>query len=345
MSGLLDADMQTIRSWLTAGWRWWIDELAGLVPGRWRETAVNRLALVAWDPALGTLKPLPARSGAAPLADAAMALILPREATLIRVIETPAVSLRDVANLVELDADRIMPLARNDVLLGLRVRTRTEAADKTPGGARLSVEVAGLPRTTAEALSQTLAKSARKPACVLVAAPEPGHSLPIDLLPALRRAGLAGRPADRSAAPWWYGAAFLFALNIALLVWRDAASVDSLAAVVDAQAPAVKVAHGIIARMHRQDAIVAATTNARRTTEPLAMLARIDAALPPGTWLQRYSWTGDSLQIAGFHPPKTDVPGALRHAGLIVGRYGNTSNEAPTPLGEPFEITLKLGKR
>lgn len=341
MSGLLDADMQTVRGWIADGWRWWIDELRDVIPRRWRETSTARLALMAWDPDRAVLKPMLAHGNAAIRASAPVAVVLPADCTLIRSIETPAVSQRDVANLVELDADRIMPLPRNEVVIGFRIAGR---ANGMTGANRLTVEVAGLPRARADALARLLATMTRAPACVLVSAPEPGEPMPIDLLPALRRAGLAGST-ERSAAPLWLAAGFLFLLNVALLVWRDSAMTDNLSGVVEAQQPAVKVAHGIIARMHRADAMVAATTKARRDREPLALLARVDAALPPGTWLQRFNWKEDSIQIAGFHPPKTDVPGALRKAGLTVGHYGDTSNEAPTPLGEPFEITLKLGKR
>lgn len=340
--GILDADMQTLRAAALAGWRWWIDELAGLVPQGWRNRAAGQFALLAYDPVRHALEPLASSDGATSRASAPVAVVLPADLTLIRTIAMPPISPRDVANLVELDVDRIMPLARGDVLLGTRVQARTDPEGKAE--TRLMVEVAGLPRAHAEALAPVLASAARAPACVLVSEPEAGRPMPIDLLPALRRAGLAGA-ADRSAAPLWLAVAFAVLLNIGLLVWRDAATLDQLSATVEQQQPAVNVAHAIIARMRRDDQIAAATIAARRTREPLALLARIDAALPQGTWLQRFTWTGDTLQMAGFHPAKADVPGALRKAGLAVARYGDTSNEAPTPLGEPFEITLKLGKR
>lgn len=339
--GILDADMQTLQSWALDGWRWWIDELIGVVPRRWRERTTSRLALLAYDPVKGRLTPMPSPDGIVASAGAPVAVVLPPALTLIRTIETPVVSQRDVANLVALDADRIMPLARDEVLLGARVRDRI--APIGIGAAHLSVEVAGLPRATAEALAQVLATRDRAPAHVLVSAPEPGQPMPIDMLPALRSAGLAGAT-SRSSAPLWLAVGFAFVLNIGLLVWRDSATLDTLSNVVDQQQPAVKVAQKIIARMHQEDAIVGAAIDARRRHEPLALLARIDAALPEGTWLQRFSWTGNAVQLAGFHPPKADVPGALRKAGLVVGRYGDTSNAAPTPLGEPFEISLKLDK-
>ncbi|WP_420383916.1 hypothetical protein [Novosphingobium sp.] len=332
MSGLLNADMQTLRGWAEQGWRWWLGELAGLVPRRWREGRHRRLALSLYDPLSGRLDPIGDARPRAPLA-----VVLPRDLVLTRLIETPALGARDLNKLITLDADRIMPLARGEALLA--------ASARGPAGpGRIQVEVAGLPRARAEMLSLALAHAPRVPAAVLVGAPEPGLAQPVDLLPALRAAGLAGG-VERSAAPLWLAVAFLFLINMGLLVWRDTATLDTMSALVDQQAPAVNVAHGIIARMRREDAIAAATVTARRKREPLALLARIDAALPSGTWLQRFTWTGDSVKLAGFHPAKADVSGALRTAGMAVARYGDTSNAAPSPLGEPFEITLKLGKR
>jgi len=335
-TGILNADMPTLRRWIADGWRWWIDELQDLVPQRWRNAAARRLALFAYDPARGTLTQIATHGGENTGVRAPMAVVLPPGLTLIRTIEAPALGRRDIENLIELDADRIMPLIGSAMLLGMRIHPRD-------GAARTLVDVAAIARNDADALAQTLAGTGRTPVSVLVRAPEPGHPMPVDLLVALRRAGLLGTT-DRSAAPLWLAAGFLFLFNIGLLVWRDAAMLDNLSAIVDQQQPAIKVSHGIIARMRRDDAIGNATRAARRTQEPLAQLARIDAAMPPGTWLQRYTWTGKGTTLAGFHPARADVPGALRKAGLTVDRYGDTSNEAPTPLGEPFEITLKPGK-
>ena len=336
--GVLNADMQSLLGLLGTGWRWWRDEMLAMVPHWWRESGQSRLALLAYQPEREELLPLISRTDRPAKASAPIAVVLPPELTLIRNITTPSVGERDLPNLVALDADRIMPFGRGEVLLGARVLAR----DAQSG--RQTVEVAGLARTSAESLALTLARAGRLPARVLVSMPEPGQPTPIDLLPALRRAGLAGA-ADRWVAPLWLAVGFLFLLNIGLLVWRDAAQLDNLAAVVDQQQSAVNIAHGIIARMRREDAIAAATAAARRSHEPLALLAQIAAALPPGTWIQRFTWQGNSVQLAGFHPPKADVSGALRRAGLAVARYGDTSNEAATPLGEPFELTLRLAKR
>jgi general secretion pathway protein L len=334
--GILDADMATMRGWLATGLRWWLDELTGMVPRRWRDRGVGRLAFHVYDPEAGTLEPLPTAGGGRTRPDAAAAVVLPPRLTLVRTIAYPAVSERDLGNLIELDRDRIMPQGR-DALLAARVLARD------PASGRMQVEVAGLALASAEALAQVLRQLPREPVRILASAPEPPGAAPIDLLPALRRAGLIGA-GNRSASSLWLAVGFLFLLNIGLLVWRDSAALDNLSATVDQQQPAVSVAHRIIARMRAEDRIAALATAARASREPVALLARIDQALPAGTWIQRFSWQGNAVQIAGYHPAKADVSGALRRAGLAVVRYGDTSNEAPTPLGEPFEVTLRLGR-
>lgn len=338
-AGILNADMATIRSLVITGLRWWWDELAGIVPRRWREARVGRLAFHAYDPERGTLELMPATGSASPRADAPAVVVLPAELTLIRTIDYPAVSERDLARLIDLDRDRIMPQGA-EALLAARVLARSGPIG--PASGRMQVEVAGLPLDRARALAMALATLPREPVRVLASAPVVADHPPIDLLPALRRAGLSGTTA-RSAMPLWLAVGALFLLNIGLLVWRDSAALDELSATIDQQQPAVSVAHRIIARMRSEDRIVQDTAAARHRREPVALMARIDQALPAGTWIQRFSWSGDAVQLAGYHPPRSDVSGALRHAGLVVVRYGDSSDEAPTSLGEPFEVTVRLG--
>lgn len=334
--GILDADMATIRAWAGSGWRWWLDELAGMIPQRWRDARIERLACYAYDSESGELELLSTFNGIAPKPGTPIAVVLPAALTLIRIIEYPAVSDRDLGSLLELDRDRIMPQGRV-ALLAARVLTRD------PASGRMQVEVAGLPLASARVLAKTFLGALRQPSCILVSPLDPSGAAPIDLLPALRRAGLMGTT-DRSALPLWLAVSFLFLLNGGLLVWRDCAELDNLSAIVDQQQPAVSVAHRIIARMAGADRIATETITARHSREPVALMARIDRAIPAGTWIQRLNWQGSVVQLAGYHPARSDVSGALRRAGLTVGRYSDTSEKAPTPLGEPFEVTIRLGK-
>ena len=332
-NGILDADMATLGAWFARGWGWWVDELRALVPARLRRGA-RRRALY-WDAAAGCLRHDPAWDGGAinqvthgVAADPASAeVILPAGACLVREVTVPPMALRDVPRMVALDADRLMPVP------GTIVACTVLGA--VPGGLR--VAVAGLPRAAAEALAGALDGA---PAALL--APVPGHAASVDLLPALRAAGLLGG-ARGSAARWWAVVAFLFVLNAGLLVWRDAAETDAMQAIVDQQASAVNTARAITARARRADALAGAVAAARARAEPLALLARIDAALPPGAWLQRFAWDGGAeIRLAGYRPAQADVAGALRRAGFGVARYGDGDATGASPLGQPFEATLRM---
>jgi general secretion pathway protein L len=324
--GILDTDMATLRAWITGGWRWWLDELADCVPRRWRSAARGRLAMAAWDTAEDRFEP----------ERRAFALVLPAGLALRRRIDTPIMSERDLASMIALDARRLMPLGPDGAVIGAQVIART------PATGRMAVELAALPRPAAQAIAAAIGAAPRAPVRVWASAPDADSAAPVDLLPALGRAGLLSGD-SRTAATAWAVVGFLFALNIGVLVWRDAAAVDALGAVVDQQAGAVGVAHRVIGRMHAQDRIVAGALAARRTREPLTIMVHVAATMPKGTWLRKFSWSGDTIRVSGFHPHGADVAGALRRGGFAVIRYGD-QGEAPTPLGEPFDATVGLGK-
>jgi len=324
--GILDADMATLGNWVTSGWRWWLDELADCVPRGWRSAARDKLAQAQWDETHGQFE---AQTDA-------FALVLPHGLTLRRKIEAPIMSERDLASMIALDARRLMPLGPAGAVIGARVIERFAQTG------RMAVELAALPRPAAQALADAIATAPRAPVQVWAATPDAATDAPVDLLPALRRAGLMAGD-GRTATTAWAVVGFLFALNIGVLVWRDAASVDALAAVVDQQAGAVGVAHRVIGRMRAQDRLVAGALTARRTREPLTIMAQVAHALPKGSWLRKFNWSGETIRISGFHPHGADVAGTLRRDGFAVIRYGD-AGEAPTPLGGPFDATLGLGK-
>lgn len=333
--GVLDADMATVARWVREAVRWWLDELAAMTPRVLRDRTARRVALAEYVPVTGELRARadsPAPPGAAPLA-----VILPPDFTLTRVIERPTMSPRDVDGMIALEAGRIMPMAPGEAVLAGRILSRDQ------DDRRMRVEVAAVPLTTAARLCAAL--SGLRPPCaaVLTAAPAPGPP-PIDLLPALRRAGLVA-PGRNVAAPLWAAVAFLFALNIGVLIWRDVASVGDLRALVDQQQPALDAARVIRERIARTDRLAAATLAQRRRSEPLALFSRLGAVLPPAVWLQRLSMQPDGLRITGYRPANADVSAAFRRAGFVVSRYSDNSAAEQNRLGQPFEILLREGTR
>jgi hypothetical protein len=340
--GILDADLHTVWGWITAGSRWWISELQFLVPQRLRQWQSARKILADYQPDTGEFltrldpeAPYPQRLGP-------VTIILPVDLCLTRTIERPAMSPRDLTSMIQLEGSRIMPMAASDMILANRIIARTE-----PKG-RMQIEVAAMPRRVAEALSEALARLDQPCLGILTGTPEPLSSgpisvPPIDFLPAMQNAGLT-RDRSRAALPWWIAVGVLFTANLGLLIWRDTAAVDTLAAAVAEQQPAVNAVRRIKAQIARADSFAAATVASRKSNEPLAMLSRVAANLPEGAWVQRYTWQGESLRLSGFRPAQADIAGGLRRAGLSVQRYSDASSGAQNALGQPFEVTLRIAK-
>lgn len=334
---ILQADMHTVGQWITDGVRWWLDQLATLVPKRlqlWRDA---RRMLADYDPDTGALLLRSDAPGAHPRRAGPVTIILPPAFCLSRTIERPVMSPRDMASMIQLDAGRIMPMGTEGMLLAARIAARTE------GSMRMQIEVAAMPRAAAEALGAALMRLDKPCSAILTAAPESPSEDPIDFLPAFRRSGLVPDE-SRGALPLWIAVGVLFAANLGLLVWRDTAATAMLEAHIAEQQPAVTAVRRINARIAKADQFAAATVEARKTAEPLAMLSRVAAALPQGAWVQRYTWQGDALRISGYRPQQADVAGGFRRAGLSVQRYSDASSAAQSPLGQPFEVTVRMAR-
>jgi hypothetical protein len=326
---ILDADMRTIGGWIADATRWWLAELGDLLPRNWKLGTAARTAIVPYDPDSGLFDAEETLEG--------KSVVVPVSLCLNRRVEQPAMNDRDLAAMIALEADRLMPLGGS----GMIVAGRSLERDRDRG--TMIVEVAGLARPAAELLCTRIAALGGTPRSVLVGEPIAGEPAPVDVLPALHRANLLA--AAPGAARWWLAVAALFVLNVGVLIWRDVAATDGLADVVAAQQPAVDAARRIRGRIAATDRIATRTLALRDAGEPLAVLARVGAALPPGVWLQRYGWERNGLRLAGYRPAKADVTGALRSAGLASVRYEDNAAAGDNPLGQPFELTARTRGR
>lgn len=330
--GILDADMKTLGAWALQGWRWWTDELAALVPARLRRARDDRLPRLFFD-GDGLVPP---DQAAMPAAGTRVCLAVARRLALVREVEVPAVGARDLRRLLALESDALMPLPAGALVIGGRLL----GPAAIPG--RLRAEVAGLPLQQAQrALDAAAARGLVVARVVLNGSAEPA----IDLTPSLLDLGLIAP--SRSATPLiWATVAFLALLNVAVLVWRDAAEVRSLEQLVAAQQPAVQIARTIERRIRADRLLATRSLRLRRRQDALGHLALVSSALPPGAWLQRYGWDGAEVRLAGAAPPRADVGGSLRRSGAFAGiRSESDTGQAPTPLGVPFDVSARLGGR
>ena len=338
--GILDADMATIGRSLARGLGWWVAELEQLLPARLRPAQSDGLARLAFaDGALAPAVRGEGRNGKrVPRPGERVAILVPRDLCLARIIERPVLRERDLQRMAAFESDSIFPFPSGTAI----VAARRIGPGSKPSKAR--VEVAGMPVDVARAIARAALEAKVVPARILL---EDGTASArrLDFAPAMREAGLL--PAARSATPLVWAVVGCFAIaNIAILIWRDVAAVERLERMVQDQQPAVTVAQTITRRIERDRALVSGSLARRGGHDALAGLAAVSNALPEGAWVQRYVSDGPSVKLTGYKAPRTDVAGALRRSGAFAEvRSMNDDIQAEVPAGEPFDIGAKVVDR
>lgn len=334
---LLDADMRTIGQWLLQGWHWWVDELRGLVPLRWRRAQLRGVPRLLVRGRM--LQPEPGRR-ASPVSKAGMrvALVVSPADCLCRVVTRPAVGERDLLRMIAFEADSLLPLPAEAMLIAARI------AGPADEQGQLRIEVAGLPIDRARAMLELAATTRLVPVAVIVEEAA-SRAEPLDFAPALRRAGLL--PPQRSAAPWlWALVVLLMGLTIGFAIARDVARVTQLDRIVAEQQPAVSIAQAIARRSEQDRRLVQRTLALRRQREPLRLIAAVHAALPDGAWLQRLAWDGETIRLIGYRPEGADVATALRQSGRFAKVHAmEEDTQAALPTGQPFDLAASVKPR
>lgn len=329
LSELLNADMTTLARMARSGFDWWVGELesmapAGLLRGR---------TLTAWHRfEQGSVVPA-SRAGVD-------TLVIPHELCLVRTLNLPRLPQADLAALIALDADRIMPVPADSIVIGSRILGPVEESGGAAAAADMvRVQVGALPIARARAVAEAAREAGVAPAHVgpLDAA---GERLDFDLAPAMRSAGLLpARPAV--ARFWWAAVAVLVLVNIGTAVLRDQQQVDRLQALVDAQAPALTAVRRIEDRVIGNARTVKALNERREAHQPLRLMATVGGALPDKAWIQRFEWDGKSLRLTGYAAPGINVVSVLKASGLFASvRASRSEAVAETETGRPFDLVL-----
>lgn len=331
--GLLDADMRTIGALIARGWDWWLEELRGLVPtwlrGRRRDDLPKLLFV---DDAL-----VPQGAPDSSLARGRAEVSLSPRLCLMRTIERPMMSGRDLRRMLAFEGSTLLPFPGGTTIVAGR-------SVGLAGPGRMRIELAGLPVDTARRIANAAQSVAVWPVRVLLQESDPRLAA-LDFAPAMIDAGLM--PRARTATPLvWALVGFLVALNLGAMVWRDAASVARLDQIVRDQQPAVLVAETITRRTQQDRALAIRTVALRAEHDALGDLALVSRTLPDGAWLQRYIWDGPTLRLAGYKPAKVDVAGPLRRSGRFIEvRSMADENQAAVAVGDPFDISARIVRR
>jgi len=336
VSAILNADMATVRSWALGGLRWWISQLRDLVPARWSFGGGAQGTIALFGAAGDLIYLRDGRPVAKPAqADARVVLAIPEHMGLTRTLAVPRLGVADMRRLVELEIERLMPLPSDETLVAIQPL----ALGEDPPAA--SAAVAILPRALmARAIGA--AELAQLLPTKMVLLPAGAGGVRFDFTPVAREQGML--PARSSPALFWWGlvgAAFL--LNLVVLIVRDQQSVDRLAALVEAQAPAVTAARTIATRARQFELNAHLLAGERRSHDALGALGSVSAALPPGAWVQRYAWSGRTVRLTGYKRQGVDVLAALRRDPRFANaRSANSDVIAEIPAGQPFDVTATV---
>jgi len=297
---LLSTDHEAIIQWLLHAFRWWMDELTGMVPPEWRDRFLKRGNVLA---EFGDQQIVYRKSNTGEVLSekppASVTVVLPQDRVLTRLIDLPALPMSDVKRMITLDLDRLTPFKAEQVLFDAEVVRRDEEKG------RQQILLGVLPRNWAAAIVERARANGLQPAAVSVAALSGAPTL--DFLPAIREAA-GGLAARRRAAYFWAAAAVLLVFNLFMLTYRDAVATDQLREAVESQQSPVTVAMRLRDKVQKEAARRAALLKQKKQNSPMPVLEAVTNALPNGAWVSRFEWNGKTVHIRGF---QKDTPGLL----------------------------------
>jgi len=338
---LLGADISTVGRSLGAGFAWWVGELADMVPAPVRALANSRPSLTAERGPDGGY--ILTRAGrvvmAAPGSSARrtpVTLLLPRDSVLTREVTTPAVSDRDARRLLTLDIDRLTPFS--PAAVHLDIAFLGAAADDA---GRRRVAIAVVSRQTLDLALEQARAAGFDPRAVSVAGLIDDHPT-FDFLPQARAAGGAGQ-SGRSRLYAWGAVAFLLLANLAVFIGRDIAQVRALQNTVEEQRGSRDLTLRLRRQVQAEAARRALVAEGHGRGEPLRVIDAVTRALPDGAWVQRLSWNGKAVRLAGYRGDNIDIIGALRASPLLANVRNSTGDPlARMAAGQPFDVTADL---
>jgi general secretion pathway protein L len=332
---LLNMDMEQAVQLLLRGWRWWVDELLAMLPPAWRERVTHRShnvaelrgsAVVYRDEQNGQVLQGKPRG--------AIKALMPTDQVLMREMELPLLPLSDVKRMIALDIDRLTPFRPEQVIFDAAIVLR----DQETGRQQVRLGVAM--RATVEALLDNLRAHSLEPATIGVASRHGFSGYDFDFLAAMREAN-GGDAAQRRSLYWWIGAAALLALNLALLTYRDANSLDQLRQTVESQQGPVGVALRTREKFDREAARRAALLQSKAQNAPLPVLDAVTQAMPQDAWVRRFEWNGRTVHITGSRKTSTDIIARLEASPALRNAHSltTTTRNDPSAVTQQFDLT------
>jgi len=331
LSRLLGADLRTIRDMAARGAEWWLEEMRGMLPRRWRADGSSRARLVVrrdgdayrycryidgqWSP----VEPGPA---------ARPVLCLPASAGLSRAVRLPLMPASDLRRMIGLDIDRLTPFEADQVLIDFDILSR-DASGQT-------VAVGIVRREDADAALDHARTRGLAPAGL--ALEDDAGNPRFDFLSAMPKTARPG--AHWTPARLWGLAAVLAGINLAGLTLSDIAAVETLRQQAEARHPlalsAAKLRDSIGAEAARRTVLL----ERKRLADPLPLLDSLTVSLPDTVWIQRLEWDGTAVRLDGWSLDLDDTGllALIEADPLLANARIETPPFPPRPPRRPFEI-------
>ena len=316
---LLNTDHEAIFQWLLHAFRWWVDELMGMVPPQWRDRLMRRTFAVAQLTDNGIIY-TKADSGErlTERPRGRVKLALPADQVLIRHVDLPILPTSDLKRMIALDIDRLTPFRSEQVLFDTEVAARDDA------NGRQKLLLGVVPRSAAARQMERARAYALEPVAVGVTG-GPGEGGGLDFLPSLRSVE-GGAGARRRALYAWIAVGVLAAFNLFMLNYRDASATAQLRDAVDSQQGPVTVAMRLRDKVQKEAARRANLLKQMKQNAPLPVLEAVTQALPDGSWVERFEWDGKSVHIRGVRKDAPNLLASLEASPLLRNARSLTSD-------------------
>ncbi len=333
---ILNLDMASAAQLLLQFWRWWTDELLGMLPPEWRERLTRRSHVVA-QVRSGAIVYSNAESGAVlPVKPRGpIKFLIPSNQVLVRELDLPLLPLSDVKRMMALDIDRLTPFQADQVYFDADVVSRD------PENGRQQVALGVLKRTTADQVFGFMRENGLVPAAVGVTTLNGTPAPDFDFLSAMRDAQ-GGDAAHRRSLYWWIAAAVLLIANIGFLAYRDSSNLDELRSTVEAQQVRVNVALRTRDKVSREAARRAALLQSKEHMSPLPVLDAVTKAIPQDAWVSRFEWNGRTVHVRGQRKTSNDILARLEASPVLRNARslsGETHASGDPGTVQPFDMS------
>lgn len=343
---------------LAAFLRWWLGELAGLVPRALRRPFMGRREAVILEPLNGpdsqggslylrrggkvetlgsfgegvAALPAKARRGRR-----SVTLALPRGRAVTHRINLPLAAEENLREVIGFEMDRLTPFQREEVYYDQRVLERDAAQQQ------LEVELTLSPRATVDGYLEQAGKLGLMPQRVDVATAEPGQPSGLDLLQKSSRRGPGGF-ARAVTVLLLLAAVLLGGAGIWIPLDRKARLAERLQQeVAEARvnaAAARKLEDEVAARQER---VLYVHQLRRGTPTSSAVLDRVTALLPDDTWLYQLRLNEDKVEISGYAPNSSSLIQLFEEAeGFAEPRFRAPVTQDPKLGVDRFSLQLKV---